>query len=211
MKRLCFNIAKVLAHIGAAASLLVLGACASQSVLPSAPTSARPAAHDYLIGPGDNLNINVWRNPEISQTVPVRPDGKITTALVEDLPASGKTPTQLARDIEKVLSKFIQQPVVTVIVTGFVPPYGEQIRVIGQAAKPQALSYRQDMSLVDVLIAVGGLTEFAAGNKASVVRNIDGKQHKIEVRLYDLVKKGDITANMPMQPGDVLVIPESFF
>jgi polysaccharide export outer membrane protein len=167
--------------------------------------------HEYRIGPGDNLNVSVWRNPEISQSVPVRPDGKITTALVEDLPASGKTPTELARDIEKVLSKFIQQPVVTVIVTNFAAPYAEQVRVIGQAARPQALPYRQDMSLIDVLIAVGGLTEFAAGNKASVVRTIEGKQHKIDVRLYDLLKRGDISANMPMHPGDVLVIPESFF
>jgi polysaccharide export outer membrane protein len=141
----------------------------------------------------------------------VRPDGKITTPLVEDLPASGKTATQLARDIEKVLGKFIQQPVVTVIVTGFVGPYGQQIRVIGQAAKPQALPYREGMSLMDVLIAVGGLAEFASGNRASIVRTIEGKQQKIGVRLNDLIKKGDISANMSMRPGDVLVIPESFF
>jgi polysaccharide export outer membrane protein len=167
--------------------------------------------HEYLIGPGDMLSINVWRNPEVSQAVPVRPDGKITTPLVEDLPASGKTATQLAREIEQILGKYIQQPVVTVIVTGFVGPYTEQIRVIGQASKPQALPYRQGMSLMDVLIAVGGLAEFAAGNSASVVRNVDGKQMKIGVRLNDLIKKGDVSANMPMRPGDVLVIPESFF
>jgi polysaccharide export outer membrane protein len=211
MNTLYLNIVKVVARIAAGSALLVLGGCAGQSNLPAAPMETRLVAHEYLIGPGDSININVWRNPEVSQTVPVRPDGKITTPLVEDLPASGKTPTQLARDIEKVLGKFIQQPVVTVIVTGFVGPYGEQIRVIGQAAKPQALPYREDMSLMDVLIAVGGLAEFAAGNSASVVRTVDGKQHKIDVRLNDLLKKGDISANMPMRPGDVLVIPESFF
>jgi polysaccharide export outer membrane protein len=172
---------------------------------------AQVPKHDYLIGPGDNVNITVWRNPEVSQTVPVRPDGKITTPLVEDLPASGRTATDLARDIEVALSKFIQQPVVTVIVTDFVGPYTEQIRVIGQAAKPQALPYREDMSLMDVLIAVGGITEFASGNKATIVRKIDGRQQKFGVRLDDLIKEGDISANTPMRPGDVLIIPESFF
>jgi polysaccharide export outer membrane protein len=144
-------------------------------------------------------------------SVPVRPDGKITTPLVEDLPAAGKTSTQLARDIEKSLAKFIQQPVVTVIVTGFVGNYSEQIRVIGQAAKPQALSYRRNMTLMDVLIAVGGVTEFASGNRASVIRTVDGQQQKLNVRLDDLIKDGDISANVQMRPGDVLVIPESFF
>jgi polysaccharide export outer membrane protein len=166
---------------------------------------------DYLIGPGDTLNVVVWRNPEVSGAMQVRPDGKITTPLVEDLQASGKTPTELARDIEKALAKFIQQPVVTVVVTGFVGNYGEQVRVIGQAAKPQALPYRRDMSLMDVLIAVGGVTEFASGNRASVIRTIDGKQTRVPVRLHDLIKDGDISANMMMRPGDVLVIPESFF
>jgi polysaccharide export outer membrane protein len=191
-------------------SVVVLAGCASNR-MPAPGADAQPAQHDYLIGPGDNVNITVWRNPEVSQTVPVRPDGKITTPLVEDLPASGKTATQLARDIEKVLGKYIQQPVVTVIVTGFVGPYTEQIRVIGQAAKPQALPYRQDMSLMDVLIAVGGITEFAAGNKATIVRTVEGKQQKFGVRLSDLIKDGDISANTAMRPGDVLIIPESFF
>jgi len=186
---------------------LVLGGCAGN---PTLPAEAAPAG-DYLIGAGDTVNIVVWRNPEVSQTVPVRPDGKITTPLVEDLQASGKTSTELARDIEKALSKFIQQPVVTVVVTTFVGTYSEQIRVIGQAAKPQALPYRVDMSLMDVLITVGGLTEFAAGNRASVIRTVDGKQQKFTVRLNDLLKNGDISANVPMRPGDVLVIPESFF
>ncbi|RZJ85223.1 MAG: sugar ABC transporter substrate-binding protein [Massilia sp.] len=188
--------------------LCLLGGCAS--TLPSAP-STEAVNPEYLIGPGDSINIIVWRNPEVSMSVPVRPDGKITTPLVEDLTAAGKTSTQLARDIEAALAKFIQQPVVTVVVTNFVGGYSEQIRVIGQAARPQALPYRKDMSLMDVLIAVGGVTEFASGNRASVIRTVDGKQQKYAVRLDDLIKDGDISANMTMRPGDVLVIPESFF
>ena len=192
------------------ASTLALGGCASRPL--PAPTDAQVAANpDYLIGPGDSINIIVWRNPEVSMSVPVRPDGKITTPLVEDLPASGKTSTERARDIEKALAKFIQQPVVTVVVSSFVGTYGEQIRVIGQAARPQALPYRRDMSLMDVMIAVGGTTEFAAGNRASLVRTVDGKQQKFNVRIDDLVKDGDISANVPVRPGDVLVIPESYF
>lgn len=191
-------------------SVFALSGCITKP-LPPIAMDTQTMAHDYLIGPGDNVNITVWRNPEVSQTVPVRPDGKITTPLVEDLPASGKTATQLARDIEKVLSKYIQQPVVTVIVTGFVGPYTEQIRVIGQATKPQALPYRQEMSLMDVMIAVGGITDFASGNKASIVRMVNGKQQRYAVRLDDLIRQGDISANTPMRPGDVLIIPESFF
>ena len=197
----------------AAACALTMSGCAllNKPAAPSAAALAGAPPADYLIGPGDAVNIIVWRNPEVSMSVPVRPDGKITTPLVEDLPAAGKTSTELARDIEKALAKFIQQPVVTVVVTGFVGNYGEQIRVIGQAAKPQALPYRRDMSLMDVLIAVGGVTEFASGNRASVIRNVEGRQQKLNVRLDDLIKDGDISANMPMRPGDILVIPESFF
>ncbi|CDG83264.1 polysaccharide biosynthesis/export family protein [Janthinobacterium agaricidamnosum NBRC 102515 = DSM 9628] len=186
-----------------------LGGCATRDSVTFAE-DASPTG-DYLIGPGDSVNIIVWRNPEVSLTVAVRPDGKITTPLVEDLPASGKTSTELARDIEQALGKFIQQPVVTVIVTNFSGPYAQQIRVIGAAAKPQALPYRLGMSLMDVLIAVGGITDFAAGNKASIIRIRDGKQQKMRVRLNDLLKDGDISANVAMRPGDVLLIPESFF
>jgi polysaccharide export outer membrane protein len=202
---------KWLAVVAIALSSLVLGGCASTATVRPGSEAAPASTPDYLIGAGDSVNIIVWRNPEVSMAVPVRPDGKITTPLVEDLPASGKTATELARDIEKALAKFIQQPVVTVIVTGFVGTYGEQIRVIGQAAKPQALPYRRDMSLMDVLIAVGGVTEFASGNKASIIRNVNGTMQKMPVRLDDLIKSGDISANLPMRPGDVLVIPESFF
>ena len=209
MNTLQKNIVKMLGLAAVALSALTLGGCASA---PSGSAQMAPVnTPDYLIGPGDSVNIIVWRNPEVSMSVPVRPDGKITTPLVEDLMASGKTSTELARDIEKALAKFIQQPVVTVIVTGFVGTYGEQIRVIGQAAKPQALPYRRDMSLMDVLIAVGGVTEFASGNKASIIRTVDGKTQKLAVRLDDLIKQGDISANTYMRPGDVLVIPESFF
>ncbi|MES3020519.1 MAG: XrtA/PEP-CTERM system exopolysaccharide export protein [Pseudomonadota bacterium] len=203
---------KAAAHklAGMLALCAAVSACATQGPLPVA-VAALPAPGDYLIGPGDNVNINVWRNPEVSTSVPVRPDGKITTPLVEDLQAAGKSATELARDIEKTLQKYIQQPVVTVIVTGFVGPYSQQIRVIGQAARPQALPYRQGMSLMDVLIAVGGITDFAAGNKARIVRQVGGKDQTMQVRLHDLIRNGDISANTPMRPGDVLVIPESFF
>lgn len=188
--------------------LFVLGGC---STYPLLSQQGEKAPHDYLIGPGDTLNIIVWRNPEISMSVPVRPDGKITTPLVEDLPASGKTSTELARNIEETLSKYLQQPVVTVVITGFVGPFSEQIRVVGEAAQPQALPYRENMSLMDVMIAVGGLTDFAAGNRARIVRSINGEQQQFRVRLEDLIRDGDISANVPVYQGDVLVIPESFF
>ncbi|KGF82245.1 sugar ABC transporter substrate-binding protein [Massilia sp. JS1662] len=200
---------KYSAIVLATACALALGGCATRGG--QQPIETQVTDSQYLIGPGDSVNIIVWRNPEVSMAVPVRPDGKITTPLVEDLPAAGKTSTALARDIEKALAKYIQQPVVTVVVTNFVGNYSEQIRVIGQATKPQALPYRRDMSLMDVMIAVGGTTEFAAGNRASLIRNVDGKQQRFNVRLDDLVKDGDISANVPMRPGDVLVIPESFF
>jgi polysaccharide export outer membrane protein len=142
-------------------------------------------------------------------TVPVRPDGKVSVPLVEDLPALGKNSTQLARDIEKALGKFIRDPVVTVVVTNFNGPYSEQIRVVGEAAKPQALPYRQKMTLLDVMIAVGGLTDFADGNAASVLRASDGNQYR--VRLKDLIRRGDVSANIEMKPGDVVIIPQSWF
>ncbi len=189
---------------------LLLGGCATS--FPPAPARiGAPYSNNYLIGPGDNLNIVVWHNTEISETIPVRPDGKISAPLVEDMVAAGKTPTQLARDLEKALSRYILSPIVTVVVTGFSGPYDQQIRVIGQAAKPQALQYRDDMTLMDVMIAVGGITEFAAGNRATILRRVGKTQKQYSVRLDDLMKDGDISANVPMQPGDVLIIPESYF
>lgn len=208
MNALRISTMKWLSCLAIAIPLLSLGGC---KTYPSLNPDEKPVAHDYLIGPGDNVDIIVWRNPEVSMAVPVRPDGKITTPLVEDLPASGKTSTQLARDIEEALSKYIQQPVVTVVVTEFIGPYTEQIRVIGEATKPQALPYREDMTVMDVMIAVGGMTDFAAGNKARIVRNVEGKQRQFGVRLDDLIRDGDVSANVPMRQGDVLVIPESFF
>jgi polysaccharide export outer membrane protein len=204
------NTTRWLACLALVFSLLTLGGCATGHPPLSAGNDKVPD-HDYLVGPGDIVSITVWRNPEVSMSVPVRPDGKITTPLVEDLPASGKTSSQLARDIEKALAKYIQEPIVTVIVTGFVGPFSEQIRVVGQAAKPQALPYRENMSLLDVLIAVGGITDFADGNKASIIRNVGGNPQQFGVRLDDLIKKGDMSANVLLRPGDILVVPESFF
>lgn len=194
------------AMLAAVAGLLMAG-CATY---PPAPPAAASPDYNYIIGPGDSINIVVWRNPELSATVPVRPDGRITTPLVEDLPAMGKNPSALARDIEAALGKFIRDPVVTVIVTGFVGPYSEQIRVVGEAAKPQFLPYTQRMTVLDVMIAVGGLTDFADGNRASILRTSEGNK-QYGVRLKDLIKKGDVSANVEMKPGDVLIIPESWF
>ncbi|MEC5387229.1 XrtA/PEP-CTERM system exopolysaccharide export protein [Uliginosibacterium sp. H3] len=191
------------------ASLAVLLAGCS-TPYPVAPASVATPDYNYVIGPGDAVNIVVWRNPELSMSVPVRPDGKITTPLVEDLPASGKSAKTLARDIEKALSNYIRDPVVTVVVTSFVGPYSEQIRVVGEAARPQVLSYRQQMTLLDVMIAVGGLTDFADGNHATILRTSEGNK-QYSVRLRDLLKRGDVSANVEVKPGDVLVIPQSWF
>jgi polysaccharide biosynthesis/export protein len=192
--------------------VVLSGGCAKRVLYPPAPARAEVSqVGDYLVGPGDVLSIVVWRNPEVSTEVPVRPDGKFTTPLVEDLQASGKTSSQVARDMEKTLSKYIQDPIVSVIVKNFVGPYGEQIRVVGQATKPQALPYRERMTLLDVMIAVGGITDFADGNGASILRSTGGKARQYSVRLSDLLKDGDVSANVEMRPGDVLVIPESWF
>lgn len=190
--------------------VLATAACSTVARYPSAPASGPTQEYNYLIGPGDNVNIIVWRNPDLSTNVPVRPDGKITVPLVEDLPAIGKDPSTLARDIEKALSKYIRDPVVTVVVTNFVGPYSEQIRVIGEAAKPQALPYRQEMTLLDVMIAVGGITEYASGNRATILRTTEGNK-LYSIRLQDLIRDGDISANVYVKPGDVIVIPQSWF
>ena len=167
--------------------------------------------YDYIIGPGDQLQIFVWRNPELTQSVPVRPDGKISVPLVEDLPAADKTATQLAREIEHALSKFVRDPLVTVIVSGFQGVYQTQVRVVGQATDPRALPYRDNMTLLDVMIAVGGLTEFAAGNRSKLVRTVDGQTVQATVRLEDLIRDGDISANVPVALGDIIIIPEAWF
>ncbi len=186
-------------------------ACASSPPPELVNVSDEGSQTEYLIGPGDNLEIYVWRNPEVSRTVTVRPDGKISTPLVEDMVAVGKTPTMLARDIEGVLSKYIKSPVVNIIVGGFTGQFSEQIRVVGEAVEPRAISYRENISLLDVMIEVGGITEFAAGNRAKVIRKHGGKSGTIPVRIDDLINKGDMKQNIRMLPGDVIIIPESFF
>ncbi len=195
-----------------AGAILLLPACATGPSYPALPETAQDqAAPDYVIGPGDNVQIFVWQQPDLSVTVPVRPDGRINTPLAEDVVAAGKTPTQLARDMEQELSDYVRDPVVTVIVSDIVGPYSQQVRVIGQAANPQAIPFRENMTALDVMIAVGGLTEFAAGNQATIVRAVDGETRQFGVRLNDLIKRGDIGANVQMLPGDILVIPETWF
>jgi polysaccharide biosynthesis/export protein len=195
----------------ALSALLGLVACSSlPSNLPPAPTTAASSDYSYIIGPGDNLNIVVWRNPELSMSVPVRPDGKVSAPLVDEIVAQGKTSVQMAREVEQSLSKYVRDPIVTVIVTNFVGPYSEQIRVVGEAAKPQFLPFKQKMSLLDVMIAVGGLTDFADGNAATILRTGEGNK-QYAVRLKDLIKRGDVSANVEMRPGDILIIPQSFF
>lgn len=193
-----------------AAMLVFLSGCTTKQ-MPAESLLPPTQDYEYVVGPGDNLTIFVWRNPELSQAVPVRPDGKISVPLVEDLVAAGKTSTQLAREIEEVLGTYIKEPLVTVIVDDFQGVYDTQVRVVGEASAPIALPYRDNMSVLDVMIAVGGLTEFADGNKARLVRVVDGKQEQAVVRLEDLIKDGDISANVPMAPGDVIIIPESWF
>jgi polysaccharide export outer membrane protein len=190
---------------------LLLGACAKNPELAPATGAAAVPAGLYRIGPGDTLKVFVWGNPSLSDEVPVRPDGRISIPLLEDVVAADKTPSELGRELEQKLSAFVADPLVTVIVTGFVGPFGEQVRVIGEAAEPQALPYRADMTMLDVMIAVGGLTEFAAGNRSTLVRSADGQEQQYRVRLDDLVRDGDISANVAMRPGDVVIIPETFF
>lgn len=178
---------------------------------PAAPALAMPSTdYNYIIGPGDSLNIIVWRNPELSMTVPVRPDGKLTTPLIDELSVQGKTSVEVAREVEKLLAKFVRDPVVTVIVTGFVGPYSEQIRVVGEAMKPQVLPYKNKMTVLDVMIAVGGLTDFADGNAATILRTAEGDK-RYAVRLKDLIKRGDVSLNVEMRPGDILIIPQGWF
>jgi polysaccharide export outer membrane protein len=193
----------------AALAIGVLAGCTTPKY-PPAPIDAQTADYNYRIGPLDTVNVIVWRNSDLSIVVPVRPDGKITTPLVDDMVAIGKTPTELERDIEKALTKFIRDPVVTIVVTNFAGPVNEQIRVTGEATKPQIMPYRKDMTLLDVMIAVGGLTDFADGNAATIYRVADGGKI-YSVRLRDLVKRGDISANVEMKPGDILIIPQSWF
>ena len=201
--------------IGLMSIALFFVGCGGSKTVPSSATSGEMSnavnMSNYRIGPGDVLDIFVWRNPEISTKVPVRPDGKISTPLVEDMVAVGKTPSELARDMEAVLATYIKSPSVNVIVSEFKGTFAEQIRVVGQAANPQAIPYREGMTLLDVMIAVGGLGEFAAGNRAKLVRNENGRAVEYRIRLSDLLNDGDISQNVVVRPGDVLIIPEAYF
>lgn len=192
------------------AVLAIVGCHGAPPLPPAPPASALPSAQ-YIIGPGDNLSIFVWRNPELSTGVPVRPDGRMTIPLVEDVVATGKTPTNLARELEQRLSKYIKEPVVTVIVTGFVGPFTEQVRIIGEASTPRAIPYRADMTALDAMIAVGGLTRYAAGNDSVIIRTVAGKQYTYAVHLDRLINDGDITSNVALQPGDIVIIPQRLF
>ncbi len=193
-----------------ALATLFLAGCSTLGSHPPAPASVQEQEHRYKIGPLDTLNIQVWRNPELSATVTVRPDGRISSPLVEDLVAAGKSPVEVSREIEKALSRVIRDPAVTVIVSGFQGTFGEQIRIVGEAARPQAVPYRQNMTVLDVMIQVGGMTDFADGNAAVLVRGAEGgKQYGI--RLKDLLKRGDISANVGVRPGDIIIVPQSWF
>lgn len=205
----------VLVLAGAAA--LVSG-CAGGAPAGSLPAAAFVPAEEgpgapYIIGPLDQLQIFVWRNPELSTNVSVRPDGRITVPLIEDLAATGKTPTQLADDIEKALATYIQAPIVSVIVSNYIGPFAQQVRIVGQAAKPAALPYRANMTLLDAMIAVGGLTEFAAGDRARLIRfdKATGQQREYRIKIESLIEGGKTAANVRLEPGDVIIIPESFF
>ena len=200
--------------ISVAGFVLLLAACASGRPSYKAsdiPQDVAAQSAEYAIGPGDSLEIFVWDHVDLSTGVQVRPDGRISTPLVEDLQAAGRTPTQLARDIENVLKEYVRSPVVTVIMQDFVGERSQQIRVVGQAASPSALQFKQGMTILDVMIEVGGLGEFAAGNRAKIIRKTGNGEVEIRLRLEDLVNDGDISQNVEMMPGDVLIIPQSFF
>jgi polysaccharide export outer membrane protein len=185
-------------------------AVAAASVSAAGAPAATGVGPDYRIGPGDSLQIYVWQNPDLSVTVPVRQDGKVSTPLVEDMLAAGKTASELARDIERVLSEYVRSPKVNIFVLNAVSALS-QVKVTGQVKTPEALPYHEGMTVLDAVLATGGLTEFAAGNRARVVRTVDGKQREIRIRLDRLLEKGDMGQNIALQPGDVLLIPQSRF
>lgn len=206
--------ARFAAVLGLLAGVSVLGGCATEGASrPELPVASGDAQYStrYRIAPGDNVQIFVWRNPEVSTVVPVRPDGLLSAPLLEEVPAAGKTPAELARDLEGELSTYLRDPLVTVIVNGFVGTFREQIRVLGEATEPRALLYNDSMTLLDVMIQTGGLTDFADGNNATLTRVVDGKQQEFRLRLDDLVRDGDISANVDMRPGDVIIVPEAWF
>ncbi len=178
----------------------------------AAPVAPAGAASDpqYIIGPGDQLQVFVWRNDDLSVTVPVKPDGRITTPLVEDMQASGKTAAQLARDIEKVLAQYIRTPQVNIIVTAPLSLYSA-VKVVGQVKSPQSIPYREGLTVLDAVLTGGGLTDFAAGNRAKIIRRENGRTTEVKVRIKDMVEHGDLRTNVPLRPGDTLIVPESRF
>jgi polysaccharide biosynthesis/export protein len=192
-------------------AVATLCACASPPPIPTQKQGEGELAPQYKLGPGDQINVFVFNHPELSGEFTIRPDGMISTPLVEDIAATGKTSSELARDIEKALAEYVRSPTVNVIVRSFVGSFADQIRVVGQAVQPQVVPYRANMTLLDVMIQVGGLREFAAGNRAQLVRRVDGKEVSTRVRLDDLLNGGDLKANVAMQPGDVIIVPESRF
>ena len=196
---------------GVAAVLVMFAALMAGQAAAAQDGRAGPGAPDYVIGPLDTVQVFVWQAPELSVAVPVRPDGRMSTPLIEDMQAAGRTPSALARAIEGALTDYVQDPVVTVMVSGFAGPPDHQIRVVGEAVEPAAIPFRADLTVLDVMIAVGGLTEFAAGNRAVLVRDTGGGPQSYGIRLDDLLKDGDIRANVPMRPGDVIIIPQSWF
>lgn len=203
---------------GSALASVALTGCAGSASRPELPPASFVAmqegpGEEYVIGPLDTLTIFVWRNPELGAKVQVRPDGRITTPLITDMPAVGKTPSMLAEDIRLQLSQYIEDPLVSVIVDNFAGTFSQQIRIVGATEKPASIPYRANMTVLDAMIAVGGLSEYAAGNKARLVRfdKTTGKQKEYQLRLGDLLKKGDSKANVMLSPGDVIIIPESMF
>jgi polysaccharide export outer membrane protein len=194
-----------------AALAIATGTAPSAAVLAApVPPATSAVGADYRIGPGDSLQIYVWQNPDLSVTVPVRQDGKVSTPLVEDMLAAGKTASELARDIEKVLSEYVRSPKVNIFVLNAVSALS-QVKVTGQVKTPQALPFHEGMTVLDAVLAVGGLNDFAAGNRARVVRIVDGKEQEIKIRLDKLLEKGDMSQNITLRPGDVLLVPQSRF
>jgi polysaccharide biosynthesis/export protein len=206
--RTLFGAARPIAALVAVLGAIVVAGCANR--LPPPPTVPQTST-EYRIGPGDQLSIFVWQNRDLTTEVPVRPDGKISLPLINDMVAASKTPTQLSVDIQDQLKKYVNNPLVTVIVHSFVGPYSEQVRVVGEAVRPQAIPYRDRMTLLDAMIATGGLTPLAAGDRATLVRYVNGKQESFGVKLDDLLRDGDMSANAPLAPGDVIIIPQSYF
>ena len=195
----------------AAAAILVTGLCYGAGPAMAQAAQAPLDVSKYVIGPGDQLQISVWKNPELSTAVPVRPDGRISTPLVTDVVAAGRTPEELGHDIEARLKKYVSDPIVTVIVSSFVGPYSQQVRIVGEASQPKALPYLAHMTVLDAMIASGGLTPYASGNRAKLIRKVNGKDVSTTLRLSDLLKEGDLSANAELQPGDTIIIPQSFF